>query len=92
MVWDEAWSRDQLKQKSHLVPSRENLSHTQGWGGLSIRLCTVQKEPRRKGKVFQGRGEGEGERDRGGVEKNVKGGQQPAVAPNKESSDRPKAQ
>lgn len=40
--------------------------------------------------MFQVRGRGE--RGRDGVEKNVKGGQEPAVAPNKESSDRPKAQ
>ena len=58
MVWDGAWSREQLKQRSHLVPLTDNLSHIRGWGGLSIRLCTIQKEPRRKGKVFQGRGEG----------------------------------
>lgn len=40
--------------------------------------------------MFQVRGRGE--RGRGGVEKNVKGGQEPAVAPDKGSSDRPKAQ
>lgn len=40
--------------------------------------------------MFQVRGEGRDGQGWGG--KNVKGGQEPAVAPNKGSSDRPKAQ
>ena len=44
----------------------------------------VQKKPKRKRKVFQGRGK---ERQ-GWVEKSVKGGQEPAGAPDKGSSDR----
>lgn len=44
-----------------LVPLGDSLSCTRGSGGLHRRLCAVQKAPRRKGKVFQERGEeGEG--------------------------------
>lgn len=43
----------------------------------------VQRKPKRKGKVFQGRGK----EKQGWVEKSVKGGQEPAVAPDKGSSD-----
>lgn len=46
----------------------------------------AQKKPKRKGKVFQGRGK----EKQGWVEKSVKGGQEPAVAPDKGSSDRAK--
>lgn len=56
---------------------------------LSLWLCAVHTEPRRKGKVFQVRGQGR--EGWGGVEKSVKGGQEPAVGP-KEIVIRPKAQ
>ena len=54
------WGMEQRAAQTEVTlgPLTDNLSHIRGWGGVSIRLCTIQKEPRRTGKVFQGRGEG----------------------------------
>lgn len=74
--------------KGQLQPDQR--APPQSWVASACGPEAVQKEPRRKGTVFQVTGKGrEGQ---GWVEKSVKGGQEPAMALDKGSSDEPKAQ
>lgn len=85
------WSSEQPGQRACWAPSAAT-SAPLGGPHLTARAASacgsvvVQKEPKRKGMVFQVRAKGrEGQRR---VEKSMKGVQKPAVAPDKGSSDR----